>query len=93
MKHNAHPHVLRGQVSRTMSQLRLHTFIHDMNRDIVSSELSKQNEGREEIRLHRLGDNISSGSAHCIQFGRVSVLLSVDTLGKSKTLERFVKGR
>jgi hypothetical protein len=45
------------------------------------------------IRLHRLGDNISSGSIHCIQFGRVSVLLSVDTPGKSKTLERFVKGR
>lgn len=44
MKHTAHPHLLPGQISGTMPQLRLHVFIHAVNSDTVSPAFSKQNE-------------------------------------------------
>jgi hypothetical protein len=92
MKHTAHLHLLPDQISRTMPQLRLHIFIHDVNRDILSPDLSKQNEGRVRNKA------ASSGWQHTkwkrkLRTVRKSLRVAVSRHArKNKTLERFVQG-
>jgi len=63
MKHTAHSHLIAGSN-------------HWNYASAPPTHIHSRREHGYEIRLHRLGDKIPTGSVNCIQFERVSVLLS-----------------